>query len=85
MTRVDGKVLIPVSKSSHLIGLGYDPQASKAFVEYSTGAVWEYWPVKRNEWAMIAMSPSKGTAVHAALKRNPHVHSARVEGARVAR
>ena len=84
MTRIDGKVLVPVANSSHIAGIGYDPQDSTAYVQYATGQVWQYSPVQRNEWAMIAMSPSKGTAIHA-IKRKKNVIATQVAEERIKR
>lgn len=85
MTRIDGKIaLIPVAHSSHVAALGYDPRQCVAYVEYANGTVCQYSPVKRSEWAMLALSPSKGTAVWT-LKRNPNVLASRVTDDRINR
>lgn len=66
-------ILVPVN-SSDVYAWGYDPVTYELQIQFTNGRIYSYANVSMDEFTALSLSPSKGSAFWAYIRRNPMAH-----------
>lgn len=66
-------LLVPV-QSSDVYAWGYDPSTYELQIQFTNGRIYSYTNVSMEEFTALSMSPSKGSAFWAFIRRQPLLH-----------
>jgi hypothetical protein len=60
--------------SSDVYAWGYDPNTFELQIQFTNGRIYSYANVTIEEFTALSLSPSKGSAFWAFIRRNPIAH-----------
>lgn len=55
-------------KSSNLYALGYDDDSDTVETEFSSGAIWQYWPIRKSTLDNVIAASSVGSAFNKQIR-----------------
>jgi hypothetical protein len=66
-------------ESTNIAEIGYDPDTSTLEIKFTSGGIYQYWPITQSGWELFLKADSKGSFFYKNIKSNSGVNYRRLD------